>query len=136
MSEERNTYQKALIKKILMGKTTHPSAYDIYREMRAFVPHLSFSTVYKNLEKMSKKGEVIELNDGKKKRFDPNLDEHDHFLCVKCKKIMDLPKLSQIKEIPLPNVKIISHTTYVKGVCEDCLKKEVKDGGEDDNKNR
>lgn len=125
MNEYRNTYQRILIKKMLERNTSHPSAYDIYQEIKKYAPTVSFSTVYNNLEKMNENGELIELNDGEKKRFDPNTTEHDHFLCVKCKKIIDLPKLTEIKEIPLKNFKVISHTTYIKGICDKCLEKEV-----------
>ena len=128
---ERNTYQKILMKQILQGNTSHPSAYEVYQEAKKYIPNISFSTVYNNLERMSRKGEVIELNDGEKKRFDPNVYDHDHFICIRCKKIMDLPKVSEIKDIPISNVRIISHTTYIKGVCEECLKKEVSYGRED-----
>lgn len=125
MNRYRNTYQRILIKKMLEGNTYHPSAYDIYQEIKKYAPTVSFSTVYNNLEKMSRNGELIELNDGEKKRFDPNTTEHDHFLCVKCRKIIDLPKITEIKEIPNMSFKIISHTTYIKGICDKCLEKEV-----------
>lgn len=121
----RTTYQKILIENFLKGNKTHPSAYDIYKTLKRKMPTISLATIYNNLEKMALEGKILELNDGEKKRFDPNIEDHDHFLCIKCKNIYDIPK--KIKKIKYKNFKVLSHTLYIKGVCDKCLKKEKEE---------
>lgn len=120
MKEEKNTYQRIVIKEYLKGNKKHPSAYDIYIAVKKKIPTVSFATIYNNLEKMVKNGELVEITDGEKKRFDPDVSEHDHFICVKCGSIYDLPKLFKVDRIKDFDFQIISYTTYVRGICRNC----------------
>ncbi len=128
MKLERNTYQRMVIKEYLKENKTHPSAYDIYSAVKKKIPTVSFATVYNNLERMVENGELVEINDGERKRFDPDLSEHDHFICLVCGTVYDIEKVVDVSKLEKLSFKIISHTTYVKGVCEKCYKKEVSDG--------
>lgn len=118
----KNTPQKMEIKKYLKNNKEHPCAYDIYRAVKKKLPTISFATVYNNLKKMIRDNEIIEIDDGEKKRFDPDTTPHDHFLCIACGNIYDISKV--INDVKYKNFKIISHTTYVKGLCEKCMNKE------------
>jgi len=120
---QRNTPQKIEIRKYLQGNTTHPSAYNIYNRVKKNLPTISFATVYNNLQRMVADKELMELYDGEKKRFDPDHSPHDHFLCLKCKKIYDLPKIIKPSKIKYKNFKVISSVTYINGICEECIKK-------------
>lgn len=122
MKKHRNTHQRMIIKDYLKDNKTHPSAFDIYRAVRKKIPNVSFATVYNNIEIMLKNGELIEINDGRKKRFDPDISQHDHFICIKCGKIFDIESSYQNIEIKKPGFKVIYHTTYFKGLCEKCNK--------------
>jgi Fur family peroxide stress response transcriptional regulator len=123
MKKQRKTPQKMEIKRFLTGNTCHPSAYDIYSSVKKRMPTISFATVYNNLENMVNGKELLELYDGEKKRFDPDFSPHDHFICMKCREIYDIPKIIS-SSVKYKNFKITSSMTYLNGVCEKCLKKE------------
>lgn len=118
----KNTPQRMEIKKYLKNNKSHPCAYDIYKTVKKKLPTISFATVYNNLKRMVKDNELIEIEDGEKKRFDPDTTSHDHFLCIACGNIYDIPKVINDINIRYKNFKIISHITYIKGLCEKCIK--------------
>ena len=61
------------------------------------------------------------------KRFDGNLESHQHFKCVKCKRIVDL------YHKPFDNIKVptsiggkftvLRKSVYFEGICDLCQKK-------------
>ncbi len=77
------TPQRRLIFKALEGKTTHPTADDIYQEVKDIIPDISVATVYKTLNELVKLGLLLELkHDGEQSRFDPRTDQHSHLMCL------------------------------------------------------
>jgi Fur family peroxide stress response transcriptional regulator len=77
------TPQRRLIFKALEGKTTHPTADEIYREVKDIIPDISVATVYKTLNELVKLGLLLELkHDGEQSRFDPRTDQHSHLMCI------------------------------------------------------
>jgi Fe2+ or Zn2+ uptake regulation protein len=61
---------------------------------------------------------------GDAKRFDGDLDKHQHFRCVKCKRIVDfhyepLDNLSIPVEIE-GRFTVLRTTVYVEGLCDSC----------------
>lgn len=61
-SQLRLTPQKTFIFEILASTDTHPSAEEIYAEVKALFPNMSFATVYKNLKKFVSIGVAIEID--------------------------------------------------------------------------
>ncbi|MBI5055180.1 MAG: transcriptional repressor [Nitrospirae bacterium] len=87
------TPQRLAILSYLNGNKTHPSAEDIYKAVQKQFPTMSFATVYNTLEALKKRGGVIELKiDDKRKRYDPDSTRHHHFICTKCRNIVDINK--------------------------------------------
>jgi Fur family peroxide stress response transcriptional regulator len=127
MNAKRKTIQKMEIEKFFYNNKNHPTAYDVYNYIKKKIPTISFATIYNNLNSMLEEGKLIEIIDGDKKRFDPDTSPHDHFICIKCGKVYDIEKIIK-RGISYKNFKVISHTTYIKGVCEKCLKSD-KEGG-------
>ncbi|MCK5511695.1 MAG: transcriptional repressor [Thermodesulfovibrionia bacterium] len=85
------TPQRLGILEYLEGNTAHPSADDIYRDILKRFPTMSFSTVYNTLKALHKKGYILELFiDPERKRYDPETTPHHHFMCMPCKKILDI----------------------------------------------
>ncbi len=77
------TPQRRLIFKALEGKTNHPTADDIYQEVKDIIPDISVATIYKTLNELVKLGLLAELRyDSEQSRFDPRTDQHSHLLCV------------------------------------------------------
>lgn len=97
----RMTNQRLEILSYLESTKEHPAAEKIYREVRKKLPKISLGTVYRNLEVLRKKGLVTKLCVGEEKdRFDGNSQEHYHFICERCRRIVDLllPDAYQLKE--------------------------------------
>ena len=61
MKERRNTRQRALILETVQKHRDHPSAEQIYAEVRAVSPKISRGTVYRNLNLLSEKYEVTKV---------------------------------------------------------------------------
>ncbi len=85
------TPQRIAILEYLEGNEEHPSAEDIYQAVSQKFPTMSLATIYNTLDTLRERGKVIELTtDPDKKRFDPNVDPHNHAICINCKKIVDI----------------------------------------------
>ncbi|MEN2986236.1 MAG: transcriptional repressor [Thermodesulfovibrionaceae bacterium] len=121
------TPQRLAIMKFLEGNKNHPSAEEIYEALSKDFPTMSVATVYNVLEFLKRIGKVREIYiDPEKRRFDPDLSEHHHAICIKCHKVFDisfevsLPNLSQY----LPGFQIIDKLIKIRVLCPDCKKKE------------
>jgi Fe2+ or Zn2+ uptake regulation protein len=88
---ERNTAQREKILQEIRKMKTHPTAMEVYLEVRKKIPNISLGTVYRNLEIMSKKGLIRKLTGQYSSRYDGMVENHFHFICKKCNKIYDIP---------------------------------------------
>ncbi|MGC8924701.1 MAG: Fur family transcriptional regulator [Calditerrivibrio sp.] len=108
----------------LDGNKNHPTALEIFDDIRKNDKSISFATVYNTLETLVKSGIVNEISvDSQSSRFDPDTSEHIHFVCVKCKKVSDIYNSSFgefLKNIP---GKVNGYNVIIKGECEDCIEK-------------
>ena len=87
----RMTHQREIILAELKRNRNHPSADELYTAVKKRIPHISLATVYRNLETLSNAGLVRKLEvTGRQKRFDGNLDPHDHITCTVCQRIDDI----------------------------------------------
>lgn len=117
------TPQRLAILDFLQGNICHPSAEDIFAEVKKRFPTMSFATVYNTLEALKNKQRLLEINiDSQRKRFDPNPVPHHHVICLKCKKIDDVHKEFQL-ELPktiTDKFKITGNHIDFYGLCESC----------------
>src|SRR4051794_7885153 len=134
------TPQRRLIFKALEGKTSHPTADDIYQEVKDIIPDISVATVYKTLNELVKLGLLLELrHDGEQSRFDPRTDQHSHLLCigtkfnekgkpVPCGRLEDVsvsfPEL-QMPEEEQRGFLITANEVIFKGYCPDCQERQA-----------
>lgn len=128
MAVTKYSRQREAIKEYLAHTDEHPTADMIYLKLREKYPNISLGTVYRNLNFLAEKGEIIKLDglDGCD-RFDANTRPHYHFLCNKCQRVFDLEikPIEQINEIAgkaFPG-KIEGHIAYFYGECPDCMNK-------------
>lgn len=122
--KDRLTSQRKLILDYLRSVKTHPSAEDIYHEVKKKLPRISLGTVYRNLEIFKEKGEIKEII-SEVRKFNGDLSDHHHFICEKCHKIFDVNlnshyyKKKKIKDIGI----IKNYQVYFWGLCQKCLKR-------------
>lgn len=123
---ERITCQKKAILDYLKSVKTHPSAEEIFQEVRKKLPRISLGTVYRILKNLKEKGEILEIPT-EVSRFDGDTSPHAHFICQKCKKIFDVSDECQeckiIKSKKLKVGKFKNYQVYFYGICRECQKK-------------
>src|SRR5262250_1764334 len=88
---KRRTRQLEQVFAALQGDHTHPFAHEIYRRVHKKLPRISLATVYRNLHSLVEEGKISTLLlDEQGARFDPETSEHDHFICERCGRVVDL----------------------------------------------
>lgn len=73
--------QRVAVGDYVLATDTHPTAEQVWSEVRARLPVISRATVYNSLNLLVRKGLLrqIQLAEGKI-GFDPNLEPHHHFI--------------------------------------------------------
>jgi Fur family peroxide stress response transcriptional regulator len=119
------TPQRIAILDYLEGNKDHPSVDDIYKAVSKKFTTMSVATVYTTLAALKEKGNVLELTvDPDKKRYDPTTANHNHLICISCKRIVDIPGEHQLdlSEIAKQNFTVIKSHLEVHGLCPECKK--------------
>ena len=113
-----------------MSTREHPTADTVYMHVKKDFPNISLGTVYRNLNLLTDIGEAIKIStpDGGD-RFDGRLEPHNHFLCTKCGRLLDLDldmhSIEEVNRLAAENFDgiITSSSTLFYGECSDCIKK-------------
>ncbi len=119
------TLPRIAIYKMLLKQNGHPSAEDVFQGVRKEHPNLSLATVYKTLEMLAENdliAKVTPLHDVA--RYDCNNQFHHHFVCLRCRKIVDiesedLNRLSVPKELN-EKYTITGYQVQFEGLCHSC----------------
>lgn len=114
----RNTKQKDLILKIINKSYNHPTAYDIYLECRKEIPNISLGTVYRNLNTLVETNMIQKIKSNNIDRFD-RMENHSHFICRKCNKIIDINKKFDFDKY-IDGNEVLNCRVILEGICEDC----------------
>lgn len=120
----RLTPQRDAILKFLERNDMHPSADEIYAEIKKIYPGMSFATVYNTLQVLKERGNVQEITiDQTRKRFDPDMRPHHHMICVNCKKISDihLNIPLDLSEKVKQGFKVLRNHIEFYGICPGCV---------------
>ena len=119
------TPQRIAICRIALNSRAHPSALQVYDEVKKVHPTVSLATVYKTLEVLRDLVLVQEINFPKgQARFDSYMNPHINLICLKCGNITDLDDIT-VKEI---TKKVAAATKFkpngqrmdVYGICQKC----------------
>src|ERR1043166_8770352 len=100
----RLTRARRIILEVVRASEAHPSAAVVYRAVRRRLPRVSLATVYRNLRMLAADGLLSERADAAGMRFDGNTADHDHFTCVACGRIYDVPAPGARLRAPYPRV--------------------------------
>ena len=121
----RITPQRIAIYRELVVNKEHPSAEMLYEKVRKSYPNISLDTVNRTLLTLNDLGiaNIVE-GSGDAKRFDGDADKHQHFKCIKCKKIIDF-HYKPFDNIELPpeignKYTVLRKTVYFEGLCDMC----------------
>lgn len=122
------THQRMEIFREVAQAIDHPDAEKVYRRVRKRVPTVSLDTVYRTLRWLEELGFISTLGPLRERaRFDGNLRQHHHFVCVRCGLTRDFYS-DHLNNLELPeSVKAIGRVetmqVEVNGVCYDCAAK-------------
>jgi Fur family peroxide stress response transcriptional regulator len=119
------TPQRIAIYNELIKSKEHPSAEMLYEQIRKIFPNISLDTVNRTLITMSEIGlaELV-VSSGGAKRFDGGIKKHQHFRCIKCKRIIDFQH-KPFENIRVPKeiskkYTVLRKTVYLEGICDLC----------------
>ncbi|MDR1088618.1 MAG: transcriptional repressor [Coriobacteriales bacterium] len=128
MTATRKSVQKQMIGEVL-EQMNHPTAAEVYEQVRLHCPQISLGTVYRNLGSMADAGEVLRLSFRHgPDRYDPQAQEHFHVVCTGCGRIFDAdydcaPELIQQLDHAIERctgVAIEEHRLLFAGTCASC----------------
>ena len=112
---------------IVMRKGEHPTAEQVFMEMKVNNPKIAQGTVYNNLNALVDEGRILRSSEpGFPDRFD-NTTRHDHMVCIKCGRLADVKLPDFTEEIERNSgEKIISYDLRIRYICPECRNKTDK----------
>ncbi len=126
------TKQRRVVLDAVRGNPFHPTADEVYADVRKVLPKISLATVYRNLEILAEDGLIRRLEpEHPPMRFDGDISEHYHITCTRCGKIEDAPfargdeTIDTLEEAlgRLTKYGVFGHKLEFIGLCSDCAKK-------------
>jgi len=121
------TKQREVVLLVIREEQEHLTANEVFDKAKQLLPSISFATVYNSLRYLKDAGHIAEISFGNgASRYDSKLTRHDHAICTKCGKLVDM-------EIELPaeviafaaefsKFKLESLELTLRGLCPDCNK--------------
>ena len=121
----RRTRQRQLVLEAVRASEDHPTAAQIFQRVRRRYPGIAYATIYNALRWWVERGGLREFTFGDAAaRYDRNRDRHDHAICTRCGRLMDvsvrLPGrlLEEVRR--RTGLEIASHHVQFLGLCSAC----------------
>lgn len=120
------TKQREVVLRVIRESDMHLTASEVFDSARDRLPSISFATVYNSLRYLKDAGHIAEIQFGNgASRFDRVTHRHDHALCTKCGKLvdieMDLPRELVRKAERESKFKTESIELTLRGLCPGCV---------------
>ena len=128
--KRRRSLHRERIYEIIKNSSLHPTALWIYDFLKKEIPSLALGNVYRNLKILVEEGriKIRDFGDGIE-HYDAIIQLHYHFICEKCKVIIDfmIPVQNNITKLAQEKTRhnLTGHTIQFFGVCEECNKKKI-----------
>lgn len=119
------TRQREVVLHVIRDADEHLTANEVFDKSKQLLPTISFATVYNSLRYLKDNNHIVEICFGNgASRFDRKLTRHDHAICNKCGKLVDL-------ELDFPDELIQTAASYsnftpesleftLRGLCPEC----------------
>ncbi len=120
------TPQRMAVYEVLLSRDDHPTVEDIYNEIKKKYPFVSLATVYRTVETLEELGFVKKVAYwGGSVRYDANVSDHHHLICVQCGAIKDV-EFSIDWNLPqyMEGYKVYNYSVHIYGLCPQCQQKE------------
>lgn len=125
-TELRLTPQRSAVLEVLKAADDHPTAAEVYERVRALIPGIGSATVYRTLALLVASGQALELNlgNGAAARYDANISRHDHAVCERCGRAVDIDHPvppGMVEEVARRSgYSITGYDLQFRGVCPAC----------------
>ena len=121
------TKQRQAVLQVIRESDEHLTANEVFENARRVLPGISFATVYNSLRYLKQEGLIGEVRFGNDAtRYDRKLTRHDHALCNKCGKLVDLELSIPVGLIEqasaLSSFEAESVELTLRGLCPECCK--------------
>ena len=125
------TKQRQAVLQVIRESEEHLTANEVFEDARVILPGISFATVYNSLRYLKNEGLIGEVRFGMDAtRYDRKLTRHDHAMCNRCGKLVDL-------DLSIPDglfkeaarrskFEPESIELTLRGLCPECNKQKVK----------
>jgi Fur family peroxide stress response transcriptional regulator len=122
------TPQRMALVRLIAEGDAHPSAAQLYGQIKMQFPSMSLATVYKTLDLLKELGEVFEIGLRDDSHYDGSRPTpHPHLICTNCQKIvdgeLDTPVRRLVAEMEQTSgFQIVRHQLNFYGLCPECQK--------------
>ena len=121
------TRQREVVLQVIREANEHLTANEVFDKAKQLLPSISFATVYNSLRFLKESGHIGEINFGSgASRFDAMTARHDHAICTKCGKLVDMELDLPIEIANLAaqysKFKPESIELTLRGLCPECNK--------------
>lgn len=119
------TKQREVVLQVIRDEKEHLTANEVFDKAKQLLPSISFATVYNSLRFLKDAGHIAEISFGNgASRFDSMTSRHDHAICTKCGKLvdmeLDLPQELVNRAAEFSQFKPESLELTLRGLCPDC----------------
>ncbi len=124
-SEWRWTRQRRKVLEVLAARDDHPTAEDLYGQLRTQGEPISLATVYRTLRSLEQEELARALHGPGADRFDARTDAHYHIVCNACRRTVDLelPYQTAVDQAARnAGAQVGEHVLLFLGRCPDCVK--------------
>jgi len=121
------TKQRKVVLQVIRGAAEHLTANEVFEQSKKRLNGISFATVYNSLRFLKDEGHIAEIQFGNgASRFDRMTKRHDHALCTKCGKLVDIEMEHPEDLVNLAasysNFEPESLEFTLRGKCPECVK--------------
>jgi Fe2+ or Zn2+ uptake regulation protein len=119
------TKQREVVLRVIREADGHLNANEVFTGARERLESISFATVYNSLRYLKEAGLIAEIHFGSgASRFDRITQRHDHAICTRCGKLVDidieLPAALIAEAAETSDFKPESFEFTLRGVCPEC----------------
>jgi len=125
------TVQRRVVLTALLDRDDHPTVDQLFADVKARMPGVSRTTIYRALETLVELGLARRTNHFEATaRFDGNTDHHHHLVCRRCNRVDDIdhPGLNKFTPPSLGGIafEILDYSIYLEGLCAACRRGAAK----------
>lgn len=115
---------------IVRTAENHPTAFDVFEQVRMVRPRIGLATVYRVLHQLTEAGCIKELGRASEGcRYDAHTERHDHAICTDCGALLDIPQDVYVADETLEaaaqatGIVLSSYEVRIYGLCATCQEK-------------